>query len=115
MIAYLTLILTCQLLGEAAVSALGLAVPGPVLGMLLLFLFLMLRGKVPDNLESTGNGLLRSMSLLFVPAGTGVIMHVQLLAESIVPLGLAVAVSTSVTIIVTALMMRWLNKEPADG
>jgi holin-like protein len=114
MVGYLTLILCCQLFGEVIVGALGLPVPGPVLGMALLFIFLLVRGHVPEALGSTADGLLRTMSLLFVPAGTGVIMHLTLLSEALVPLSLAVAISTSAAIIVTALMMRFLSKAAAD-
>ena len=111
----LTLILLCQLAGELVAGALALPVPGPVQGMLFLFIFLMIRGEVPAQLEHAAGGLLRSMSLLFVPAGTGVILHFQLLGEELLPLGLALVISTLVTIVVTALLMRWLGKEPADG
>ena len=110
MIGYLTLILTCQLLGELVVKALALPVPGPVVGMAFLFGFLLLRGHVPEALGSTADGLLRNMSLLFVPAGTGVIMHVALLSEALVPLSIAVALSTSAAIVITALMMRLLSE-----
>lgn len=117
MIGYLTLILGCQLAGETVVSMAGLPVPGPVLGMVLLFIFLMLRGAVPAQLSETTNGLLGAMSLLFVPAGTGVILHFKLLGEAMVPLGLALVVSTALTTIVTGLMMRWLARpvEAQDG
>ena len=86
-------------------------VPGPVLGMLLLFGLLVLRGDVPDGLEQTAGNLLRAMSLLFVPAGTGVILHIQLLGKALLPLGLSLAVSTLVTIVVTALLMRLLGHQ----
>jgi holin-like protein len=110
MLRYLTLILACQLVGESGAQALSLPVPGPVLGMILLFLFLVLRGHVPEELGQVSGNLLQTMSLLFVPAGTGVILHIQLLAEAAVPLGLAVAISTAAAIVVTALMMRWLDR-----
>jgi holin-like protein len=119
MLGYLTLILVCQLAGEFITGAMALPVPGPVLGMVFLFVFLMLRGHVPDGLDQTADGLLRSMSLLFVPAGTGVILHFQLLGEALLPLGLALVVSTLVTIAVTGLLMQWLGKgesaENGDG
>lgn len=115
MLGYLTLILSCQLVGEVIVGALALPVPGPVLGMVILFAYLMVRGAVPEALDDTAGGLLRSMSLLFVPAGTGVILHFQLLGEALVPLGLALLVSTFATITVTALLMRWLGKAAPDG
>jgi len=115
MLGFFTLILLCQLAGELAVGALDLAVPGPVLGMVLLFAILMLRGEVPEKLDATADGLLRSLSLLFVPAGTGVILHFRLLGEALLPLGAALVVSTVATIAVTALMMAWLGKGGADG
>jgi len=115
MLNYLTLILVCQLLGELVVGALALPVPGPVLGMLLLFMVLMVLGDVPEQLDKTANGLLRSMSLLFVPAGTGLMLHFQLLGEAILPLSFAVIVSTVATIVVTGRLMQWLGKERAHG
>ncbi len=115
MLAFLTLILACQLVGELIVGALTLPVPGPVIGMALLFILLMIRGEVPKALDETANGLLRSMSLLFVPAGTGVMLHFQLLGDALLPLGLALIVSTLATIIVTALLMRWLAKAQPNG
>lgn len=114
MIGYLTLILVCQLAGELIVGALSISVPGPVVGMSLLFLLLLLKGAVPEGLGQTADGLLRAMSLLFVPAGTGVIMHFQLLGQAFLPLSAALLVSTLATISVTALMMRWLNGAEPD-
>ena len=110
MLAYLTLIFTCQLIGEAIVGSFGWPVPGPVLGMVLLFVFLLLRGHVPDGLSEASNGLLKSMSLLFVPAGTGVMMHFQLLGQSLLPIGAALVLSTVATIAVTALLMHLLTR-----
>lgn len=113
MVGYFTLILVCQLAGELVVGLLGIAVPGPVVGMLLLFLLLLIRGRIPDGLARTADGLLNSMSLLFVPAGAGVMMHFQLVGQALMPLSAALIISTSMTIIVTALMMRWLNRSRA--
>jgi holin-like protein len=114
MLAYLTLILLCQLAGELVAGALSLPVPWPVLGMVLLFVLLMLRGQIPQGLDQTANGLLQSMSLLFVPAGTGVMLHFKLLGEALLPLGLALVFSTLATIVVTARLMQLLSKEPQD-
>lgn len=59
MLNYLTLILVCQLAGELTTRATQVLVPGPVLGMILLFCFLMVRGSVPDELATVGDNLLR--------------------------------------------------------
>ncbi|SNS23092.1 CidA/LrgA family protein [Tropicimonas sediminicola] len=110
MLNYLTLIFLCQLLGEIGVGLLGLPIPGPVLGMVLLFLFLMVRGRVPEPLGEVAGGLQGAMSLLFVPAGAGVILHVELLGAALAPLGAALVVSTLLTIAVTGLLMQWLGR-----
>ena len=68
MLEYLTLILICQRVGEFAVTGSNLPVPGPVAGTRF-FLFLIIRGYVPDELASVANTLLNNLSLLFVPTG----------------------------------------------
>jgi len=45
MLASLSLILLCQLIGEAVVRGLGLPLPGPVLGLLLLLILLLARDR----------------------------------------------------------------------
>ncbi|MBN9888461.1 CidA/LrgA family protein [Salipiger abyssi] len=115
MLGSLTLIFLCQLVGELVAGALALPVPGPVLGMVLLFVILMLRRAVPEGLGQAAGGLQKAMSLLFVPAGTGVMLHFRLLGEAALPLGLGLLVSTVVTIAVTGLLMAWLSRGKADG
>ena len=108
MIVSLTIILLCQLLGEVVARGFGWPLPGPVLGMLFLLVFLSLRdrvrAKVPEfarALDSTGQGLLAHLSLLFIPASVGVIQRLDVLADYGVGLGVALVVSTFVTLVVT--------------
>ncbi len=117
MLEYVTLILACQLVGEVAVNAIGLPVPGPVLGMVLLFIFLSIRGSVPDELSKVSSALLGNLSLMFVPAGVGVMVHFELLGTDAIPLSAAVIGSTVLTIAVTALTMTILKKRfnPTDN
>ncbi len=115
MLEYLTLILACQLLGEFAVSTAGVPFPGPVAGMVLLFAFLVIKGGIPDDLGKVSGALLNHLSLLFVPAGVGVMAHFELLGSDAWPLSAALVVSTLLTIAVTALAMRLLNRRSAPG
>ncbi|MEL6783705.1 MAG: CidA/LrgA family protein [Pseudomonadota bacterium] len=115
MLNYLTLIFCCQLAGETLARSLGLPVPGPVVGMVLLFLFLAIKGHVPDDLSRVGDGLLKHLSLLFVPAGVGVMLHFRLIGDDWLPIALALVLSTVVTIIVTAWLMAKLNRAKHDG
>ena len=108
MIISLTLILLCQLLGEIVARGLDWPLPGPVLGMLFLLVVLILRDrvrtKVPEfgrALDQTGKGLLAHLSLLFIPASVGVVQRLDVVAEYGMSLGIALVVSTFMTLVVT--------------
>ena len=109
MLAAITVLLVYQLVGEVIVQVAGLPVPGPVVGMLLLFLTLALRGRVPGRLQDTAQTLLSHLSLLFVPAGVGVMLHFRRLEAEWLPISVALVASTVITIGVTALVMRALQ------
>jgi len=111
MLEYLTLILACQLIGEFAVSTANIPFPGPLAGMILLFVFLVFRGDIPEELGNVSGALLNNLSLMFVPAGVGVMAHFELLGTDALPLSIALVVSTLLTIAVTALVMMLLNKK----
>jgi holin-like protein len=116
MLESLTLLLVCQLIGEAVVRYLALPVPGPVVGMVLMFGLLVVRGKVPEDLTKTTGTLLDNLSLLFVPAGVGVILYADLIAAEWKAIGAALIVSTIATLAVTSLLMKKLAKPgPGDG
>lgn len=110
MLGYVTLIFACQLAGELLVAALGLPVPGPVAGMLILLAGLILRGGIPEQLSQVGDFFLNNFSLLFVPAGVGVMLHASLLGAEWLPVTVALIASTVATIAVTALVMRLLSR-----
>jgi len=109
-IASLSLILLCQLAGEALVRSLGLPMPGPVIGLMLLLLLLLLRDRFAllargplqgDGVESTSRGLLANLSLLFVPAGVGVVQKMNLIVDHGVAFLGVLAISVLITLLVT--------------
>ncbi len=110
MIASLCLILLCQLAGEIVVRGLAWPIPGPVLGMLLLFILLLLRDRAAlfaigplqgGGVENASKGLLAHLSLMFIPAGVGVVQRLDLLAEHGVAISGVLAISVVVTLLVT--------------
>lgn len=113
MLSALTQLLLFQLAGEVAARWLSLPVPGPVLGMLFLFLALALRGGPGDELQATSGSLLQHLSLLFVPAGTGVMLHYQRLSDEWLPLAVSLLLSTALTIGLSALVLRLLIRRSA--
>ena len=110
MIASLSLILLCQLAGEVFVRGLALPMPGPVIGLMLLLVLLVARDRFAvlargplqgDGVESASRGLLANLSLLFVPAGVGVVQKLDLVAEHGIAIAVVLATSVVVTLLVT--------------
>ncbi|WP_417433568.1 CidA/LrgA family protein [Hoeflea sp.] len=110
MLSSLTLILTCQLIGELFTRFFGLPVPGPVAGMVILFALLAIHGSVPRDVGAVADTLLKNLALLFVPAGVGVMAHFGLLGQDWLPISVALIGSTLATIAVTALVMSRLAR-----
>ncbi len=113
MIGALTQLLVFQLAGEIVARGFGLPVPGPVLGMLFLLAALVLRGGPDHELQGTSNDLLQHLSLLFVPAGTGIMVHLHRVADEWLPLTVALVASTAATLAATALVMKLLARRGA--
>jgi len=113
-----TILLLFQLAGEISVVLLDLPIPGPVVGMFLLLAALLLRKRAVLFIESTANGILRHLSLLFVPAGVGVVIHFSRIGSEWLPITVALIMSTLITLAVTALSLRLikhlLRPAPAD-
>lgn len=124
MIAALTLLLGCQLAGEATVRLAGLPVPGPVLGLVLLFVCLQLRAMMTPaapaisatSLGAVSAVLLGNLGLMFVPVGTGIVKHAGTLIAHGPGLIVALVGSTALTLVVTAFVFvrvaRWTGSAP---
>ncbi|MBV9064198.1 MAG: CidA/LrgA family protein [Methylobacteriaceae bacterium] len=117
MIESLVALLFCQLVGEALVHALSLPLPGPVAGMMLLFLALVWRGRkvqgepqVPEALADTTDVLLRNLSLLFIPAAVGIVRHTGILRENGVAIAVSIVVSSLLAMAVTAFVFERLGR-----
>jgi holin-like protein len=104
MIPALVTLLGFQLAGEVLSRALALPLPGPVLGMLGLVAAFGLFPRLVELVRPTAQGLLANLSLLFVPAGVGVVAHLHELEVNALAIGLALVVSTPLAIVVGALV-----------
>lgn len=110
MIHALAVLLGFQLAGEAAARALGLGVPGPVLGMAGLLAALVLLPRLAAAVRPVATVLLAHLSLLFVPAGVGVIGHLDRLSADGLGLIVALVLSTVAAIAVGALVFAWVAR-----
>jgi holin-like protein len=109
----LTTLVLCQFVGEVIAQGAGLPVPGPVIGLVLLLALLMLRGGPDDDLKATSAGLLRHLSLLFVPAGVGVMTQLGVLGRNWLPVAAAILLSTAIGLAVTGWVMQRLLGDEA--
>ena len=103
----LALLLLCQSAGEAVSRVAQLPLPGPVIGLLLLFALLQWPA-VRAPAAAACEPLLQHLSLLFVPVGVGVITHLSLVAQYGARMAAAIVLSTWAGLAVTALMLRAL-------
>lgn len=113
LLAGFTWLLLFQCAGEAVVRLAGLPIPGPVAGMALLFVALLVRGGAPAALDVAADGLAKHLSLLFVPAGVGVMLHASRLADEGAALAVALVASTVLALAAAGLTFQWLVRRSA--
>jgi holin-like protein len=106
-----TLLLLYQVAGEVIARLFALDLPGPVLGLMLLWPSLQLQW-IREQVGAVAGFLLSNLSLLFIPVGVGVILHLDLLSTIWWQIALALLLSTILGLIATVLMLRWLMREP---
>ena len=117
MIAGLVLLLSFQILGNVAELYFHLPIPGSVIGMFLLLIALISNDKLATYVRPISLILISYLAVLFVPAGVGIILHVDRLKNEAVPIGVSLILSTLITIVVTAMVIKyssfWLAKKRA--
>ena len=115
MLPYITVLLLCQLAGEVTVRLLGLPLPGPVVGMVILFAGLVARGRIPAGLDLAVKAILGNFALLFIPASVGVMVHLKVIATEALPIAMAVLGSTVATIVISGRLMQFLLRPKAEA
>jgi len=95
------------LAGEILVYLAALPLPGAVVGMSLLLGWLLWRGREPgENLGKAASGILQFLSLLFVPAGVGIILHLERLQREWPAILGSVLFATLISVALTALLLK---------
>jgi len=110
MILHLMTLLAFQLAGELISRSLGLPVPGPVIGMALIFVLFLASSRAANAILPTAQGLLGHLSLLFVPAGVGITRHLDRLGEDGPAILAAIVVSTIAAIALGALTFKLVSR-----
>jgi len=115
-------ILALQLTGEALQKYFNLTIPGPVIGLMLMLLALMMTNlkifniatPLRINIINTSEKLLSYLSLLFVPIGVGVIMHLQLLEMQLLRILVVILAGTMSTMVFTSFVFSKISTVKDD-
>ncbi len=98
-------LLLFQLIGESIVFLTKFPVPGPVVGLVLLFTALQFArrlGRAPfAQVEGAAQMLLANLGLFFVPAGVGVVSLWGVLQSEAAPITIVLVVSAALTLCIT--------------
>jgi len=100
----LTWLLALQLTGNLLSTLLLPMLPGAVIGMLLLFCLLVVRGRVGGALDQAASGLLAYLPLLLVVPAAGIMLAEDVLRED----GLAIGVALVLSLLVCIPFCGWL-------
>ena len=111
MIFGLVQILLFQSLGELVSKFVLPTLPGPVIGLVLLVLWLVLRKGINSDLAMVADGFSQYLGLLFVPTAVGVVLFLPQLKANAVAIICALLGSVVLTIASTAIVARFLSKK----
>ena len=103
MLSAITLTFFFQVVGEIICRSTGIPVPGPVIGMVLMLLAFFIKDNLIDTIRPTAGVLLANLSLLFVPAGVGIMRHGERFAEE----GVAIVAILIITTVLSMLVPAW--------
>ena len=112
MLKSLFIIFFFQLFGEAIQKFFEISIPGPVIGLILLLLFFIffLKStsfkKIKKKISETSHQIINYLSLLFVPIGVGVVMHVNYLGDNLFKILAVITIGTLLTLVFTAFVME---------
>lgn len=110
----LTILIFLQFLGEIIAGVTRVPIPGPVIGLAFLAAYALWRGAMPGAVEIAGDSILRHLSLLFVPAGVGLIAYGDRIMAEGTRILIVLVASTAITMAVTALVFNAMLPKGED-
>lgn len=101
-----------SLLGEILSLAIAniVAIPGSVIGMVLLFFALHFNVIKMEQVDEVGTWLTDNMAIFFVPAGVGLMTNFDVLAESWLQLLIIMVVTTAIMMWFVGRIVQWVQK-----
>ncbi|SFC52009.1 Putative effector of murein hydrolase LrgA, UPF0299 family [Marinospirillum celere] len=97
------------------IAGLGVNLPGPVIGMLLLLAVLLLMRRVPEPLQITSSHLLKYLPLMLIPPAVGIMSQWEVITSSFVAISVALLGSLVISIPLTAWILQRLVTRRAES
>ena len=110
----LTVLVIFQWLGELVVAWTGMMIPGPLMGMLILLIFLAYPSGLALIVAPVSPRLIQNLSLVFIPACVGVFFLGPAISLQIPMLILVVVLSTLLAIIFLAVLIKAIEAPKND-
>ena len=110
----LTWLVLFQLLGTALNHLFIAVLPGPIIGLLLLLVYLLVCGQVSEPLNEAAKGLLRYLPLLLVPPAVGVMVYAADIAADFWAIAGALVLSLLISMAFVGVLMQRLLKPHAN-
>ena len=105
------ILLLFQFIGECIAKFFMLLVPGPVIGMVLLLVFLIIKKGSFHSLDNAVSLHLRYLPLLFIPAAMGIITQIDIITKEFWAIFIALFFGTLIALIFAAKFMDFLTSK----
>lgn len=96
------------ILGEALAILLPIPIPGNIIGMMMLLIFLIFKWVKPTHIQNVSQFLLKNMAFFFIPAGVTIIKNDEHIRGQVVAILFVCIVSTIITFGVTGCVAQWV-------
>jgi len=110
----MAIIFALWMAGEMISRGLQIPIPGSIIGMVLLFVFLVTGVIRLQWIEEASNFLLDNMGILFVPFGVSLLAMTDVLGSNLLALAVIVPVSVVLVMGVSGLLVQYLVEKEHD-
>ncbi|MCE0496298.1 CidA/LrgA family protein [Vibrio salinus] len=108
----LFLIFGSLFVGNSIQSALGIAIPGSIIGMLLLFVLLASGIFKVEWIRPGASLFIRHMMFLFVPISVGLMVHLDTLMSNVIPIVASVIGGSLIVMVTLGLILdKYLSRK----
>jgi len=104
-----------QSIGELISKFILPMLPGPVVGLVLLLAWLIIKKEINSSLAHVADGLAQYLGVLFVPAAVGVVLYLPELKSNAWAIIVALVVSVIATIMASSLVLKLFSSRLNSG